>query len=299
MTQWTEQSKAKGQLALAMILFGTIGLFVRNIGPPSGVIAMIRGLAGALFMAGLIRSRGRSIAWSAIRRNRLILVLSGIALGFNWILLFEAYRYTTVAAAILSYYFAPVIVILASALFFREKLTPGKIICVVLAVLGMVLVSGLFQSAGLGQADLTGILFGSGAAVLYACVTLLSKQLRDISAYDVTLVQLAVSAVILLPYNLLAVKNLEADLSGISLISLAIVAVVHTGITYALYFSALPGLKSQTIALYSYLDPLVAVLVSVLILREVMTPMMVLGGLLILGSTLLSESLDRRLAKKA
>lgn len=293
MDQNQTQTKAKLQLAASMLIFGTIGLFVRSIALPSSVISLVRGLIGSLFLFLLAALSRRQIAWADIRRNGLILLFSGACLGFNWILLFEAYRYTTVATATLMYYFAPVIVILFSVFFLKEKLTLLKGICALMAFIGMVLVSGLLEKGSGGRQDLTGILFGLGAAILYACVTLLSKQLKGISGQDVSIVQLAVSAIVLLPYTVLTGAFSGAELDARSVIFLLLVAVIHTGVAYALYFASMSRLWAQTIAIYSYIDPLVAVLVSALILREDIGQLTIIGGLLILGSTLSSELIDQ------
>lgn len=289
----TSESKAKGELAFAMILFGTIGLFVRNITWPSSMVALTRGLVGAVFMAGLIRLKGRSPAWSDINRWRGRLILSGICMGFNWILLFEAYRHTTVATATLSYYLAPVIVITLSVITGQDPLTLRKAGSMAAALLGMVLVSGILDGEPLQPGEITGILFGLGAAVLYASVILLSKTVTGVGSQDVTLVQLIIAGTVMIPYNLLSTGTLQPMAGPLPWISLAIVALVHTGFAYGLYFSSLGRLKPHTIALYSYLDPLVAVLVSALILREAVGPLTWVGGSLILGSTLVSEGLDR------
>ena len=287
---------AKIQLASAMVIFGTIGLFIRTIDLPSSVIAMVRGFVGSLFLLGLIVASRGKISWQDIIRNKKVLILSGAFLGINWILLFEAFRYTTLASATLVYYLAPVIVIIVSAIFFKESLEPLKVVCVGLALIGMVLVSGLVGSDLSNGPNLTGIFFALGAAICYAAVILMSQRLESISAYDGTIIQLATSGLVLLPYVLMTedFKTLTVDRS--SLYSLAIVAIIHTGVAYALYFSAMRKLKAQTIAIYSYLDPLVAVIASSLILKEKVTVMTAVGGLLILGSTLFSEVLDQRRA---
>lgn len=289
-----KNGRAKIQLVSAMALFGTIGIFVRNIDLSSSVIAMARGFIGALFLYALIKGKKEAISWEDIQRNKLALIFSGGFLGINWILLFEAFRYTTLASATLVYYLAPIIVIIASAILFKENLEPLKILCVGLALVGMVLVSGLVGSNLANSSNIKGILFALGAAVFYAAVILVSKRLDSISAYDGTIVQLAMSAIVLVPYVLLTedFKHLKVD--RLSFLSLIIVAIIHTGLAYALYFSSLKNLKAQTIALYSYLDPLVAVIASTLILKETMTLMTLIGGLLILGSTLIGEILDQR-----
>lgn len=280
---------AKLKLIAAMVIFGTIGLFVRHIPLPSSIIALCRGVTGTLFLVVLMLARKVRFDGKAIRKNRLWLLLSGGALGFNWILLFESYRYTSVAVSTLCYYLAPILVILASPLVLKEPLTLKKGLCVLAALAGMVCLSGVLQS-GLPQGgELKGILFGLAAALLYACIVLLNKQFKGISALEKTILQLGISAVVLLPYCLLTV-----DVSGLSLepktaILLVLVGVVHTGFAYALYFGALGVIRGQTAAILSYIDPVIAVLASVLLLREPMLPAEALGAVLILGAAFLSE----------
>lgn len=273
----------------AMVIFGTIGIFRRYIPLPSGMIALCRGIIGMLFLLLVIALRHSRISWQAIRRNLLILCVSGAVMGLNWILLFEAYRYTSVAIATLCYYMAPVFVILASAVLFKERLTRRKVICSFGSLVGMVLVSGVFQAGITGISELKGIVMGLGAAVLYACVILLNKMLRDINAYDRTLVQLAASAVVILPYTLLNEDPGGISFTPVVIIMMLAVGVVHTGIAYALYFGSMAALKAQTIALFSYIDPIVAVILSAVVLHEEIGVTGVIGAVLILGATMVSE----------
>lgn len=228
--------RARGELILAVLLFGTIGLFRRGMDLPSSVIALGRGLIGTLFLLLSALLRGKALDTAAIRRKLPWLILSGGLIGFNWILLFESYRYTTVATATLCYYMAPVIVILASPWLLKERLTLRRGLCAAAAVLGMVLVSGVLTESRGG--DLRGVLFGLGAAALYASVVLVNQRLRDMDALEKTVVQLGAAALILLPY-VLATEDLSAlTWNAPSLLLLLILGVVHTGWAYSLYFSA-------------------------------------------------------------
>ncbi|NCB42093.1 MAG: EamA/RhaT family transporter [Clostridia bacterium] len=284
----TEQ-KSKLQLAFALFMFGTIGIFVRHIAMPSSVIAASRGLIGTIFLLTYIRRKSQSVSISSIKNNKLILLLSGTCMGFNWILLFEAYRYTTVAIATLCYYMAPIFMILASLVLFKEKIKPFKGFCLAGALLGMLLVSGVLQNGFEGNADMRGILLGLGAAVLYASVILLNKYLKDISSLDATIVQLATSAIVLFPYILLTENLSKITISPSGFALLLTVGILHTGIVYALYFGSIRNLKGQTVALYSYIDPMVAILLSALLLKEPLGVTGLVGAVLILGSTLASE----------
>ena len=95
--------------------------------------------------------------------------------------------------------------------------------------------------------------------------------------------------VILIPYVICTSGFNFVGLNKGGITALLIVGLVHTGITYCMYFSALKDLPGQKVAILSYIDPLVAVLVSVIWLKEGITIPQIVGGLLILGFTLWSE----------
>ena len=281
------RSSASGHARLAfagsMLVFGTIGLLRRFIDLPSAVIACFRGLLGCVLLLLLQRLRGRKPDLAALRRYLPALLISGGMIGFNWMLLFKAYRYTTIAVATLCYYMAPVLLIAFSPLLFKEKLTGRQIVCVLLAALGMVLVSGALDGSELDDGAMTGIALALGSAVLYALITAVNrKYLGPVDAYDKTIVQLGAAGLVLVPYLLLS--------AGLMLL----VSLTHTAIPYALYFGAMVRLPTQTVALMSYLDPITALLLSALVLHEPLTPAGLAGAALVLGATLLSELWDRK-----
>ena len=282
-------STAKLNIVLSMLIFGTIGIFVRHVPLPSSVIALVRGVVGTLFLLAFSRLRGTPIGWAAIRRHLLLLVVSGAFIGFNWILLFEAYRYTTVATATLCYYLAPVFVILASPILFRELLTLWKLLCVMAALVGMVFVSGVLDVGISGAEETLGILCGVGAAVLYAGVVLMNKKLTQVPGFDRTIVQLGAAALALLPYVLVTQRGTVMNWEPRVIALLLIMGIIHTGIAYAMYFGAIKELPAQTSALFSYIDPVSAIILSALLLGERLTLSGAVGAVLVLGATLLSE----------
>ena len=281
--------RAKRDLIFSVSVFGTIGIFVRWIGLPSSVIALVRGAVGAAFLLLLARFRHAPIDRAALRRRWQLLLLSAAMMSFNWITLFEAYRYTTVATATLCYYMAPIFVTLISPVLLKERLTARKLLCVFLALAGMVFVSGVPQSGLPGPSEAKGILLALCSAALYAGVILINKYLAGVPAYDRTLLQLACAAAVMIPYILLT-ENLSAmSVTPLGAVLLLIVAVFHTGWCYALYFGSMTVLSAQTVALFSYIDPIVAILLSALLLREPLGWSGILGAALVLGSTLVSE----------
>ena len=274
-------------LTASMIIFGTLGLFTRNISLSSGELALYRAVLAAALILVYLTVTGQSLPIGTIRRELPLLIVSGMAMGINWVLLFQAYRFTTISMATLSYYFAPVIVIVACPILFREKMTPRQLICFVMSTAGLVLIIGA-GGAGNGT-DLIGVLFGQGAAVFYATVILMNKFIRQVTGIHRTLIQFGGAILILLPYVALTGGFHLGSLDGRGWICMLIVGLVHTGITYCMYFSSLKDLSGQETAVLSYMDPLVATLISVLLLGEPMTPAQALGGVMILGFTLWNE----------
>lgn len=281
-------------LAAATTLFGTIGLIRRLIPLASSVIACVRGFVGAAFLLLVLLLRGKRLSKDAIKANAKTLLFSGAAIGLNWVLLFEAYNYTSVAVATLCYYMAPVFVMLLSPLVLGEKLTGRKLFCVAVALLGMVFVSGVFNEE-VGRADAyRGVLFGLGAAVLYACVIMTNQKLHDIPTYDKTIVQLAVAAIVTVPYILLTQGTGMVAVSAQTVGLLLTAGILQTGIAYALYFGSMDALNAQTVAIFGYIDPVVAILLSALILKETLGTGGIIGAVLILGAAFVSELPARR-----
>ena len=278
------------KLSLAMLIFGSIGVFRRFIPLSSAWMACVRGIIGTVFLFCVVVVSKKRVNKQAIKKNLLLLLVSGAAIGVNWILLFEAYRYTTVAVATLCYYMAPVIVILLAPLLLKEKMTAKKSFCAAVAIFGMLLVSGIFEGGAAVGGNGKGILLGLGAAMFYASVMLMNQFIKDISAYDKTIMQLGVAAAVVLPYSFLTNGVQEFFVLTLPQVLLLLaVGIIHTGIAYWLYFGSMDKLNGQTVAVYSYIDPAFAVVLSLVVLREETGVLGIIGAVLILGSTLFSE----------
>jgi len=282
-----KQTTARVMICLSMAVFGTLGPFTRNISVSSGELALYRAILASLLIGGYLLLTGQRINLRGIGKELPLLLLSGVAMGFNWILFFQAYRYTTVSIATLSYYFAPVIVTVVSPILFREKMTKKQILCFCMSTLGLVFI---INPGGLSSSrDLIGILFGLGAAALYATVILLNKFIHGVTGIHRTLLQFFAAIIVLLPYVLCTSGIQLARLNRLGWICLLVVGLVHTGVAYCMYFSSLKELSGQEVSILSYVDPLVAVVVSVAVLGEPITSLQLLGGALILGFALWNE----------
>ena len=285
-------SKSRVMLLSAVCIFGTIGILRRYIPLSSSLIALVRGVVGSLFLVLVLCFTKKKLNKPAIQKNFLLLCLSGIAIGFNWILLFEAYKHTSVSVATLCYYFAPIFVMVLSPILLGERLSKLRALGVALAIIGIAAVSGIF--GGVGNISARGVLFGLAAALLYAGVVMLNKKLGGMSSYEITLTQLAVSFAVLLIYTLVTKEIFAfAGVDKTSLLWLAVAGIVHTGIAYALYFGAIKSVKAQTAAILGYVDPVVAIVLSAFLLHEGLGFMEIAGAVLILGATLMCELTDK------
>ena len=281
----------KAMNLVAMALFGTLSIFVRGIGLGALEIAFWRGLI-AMAVLFLLRLVTPKPAAPIPRRQKLVLLLSGMAVGVNWALLFAAYRYTSVAVATLAYYFAPVLVMALSPVLFRERVTAAQGGCFLAATAGLVLV--IAGSRDFTAASLLGVGCGLGAACFYACVVLLNKCCPAGSGIDRSLLQFAGSSLLLA--ILVPLRGgfgiLGCDLPSLG--NLAIVGVVYTGLAYWLYFTSIRDLPGHQTAILSYVDPVVAILVSALYFQEATGLWQWVGAALILGCTALQQALSAR-----
>lgn len=281
------KSAPQFMLMASMAIFGTLSIFVRNIPVSSGELALYRAILAALLIGAFLLVTRQKIPFSAIKKSLPLLLISGVAMGINWILLFEAYKYTTVSVATLSYYFAPVLVTVLCPVLFREKLTKKQLLCFVMSTAGLIMITGVGLAGG--RNHFVGILYGLGAALFYASVILLNKFIRDVTGIHRTFLQFLSCCTVLLPYVLLTDGIHLGDMDASGWGNLLVVGLVHTGITYCMYFSSLKKLPGQKVAILSYIDPLVAVIVSVTVLGQPLTLWQALGGSLILGFTLWNE----------
>jgi drug/metabolite transporter (DMT)-like permease len=169
----------------------------------------------------------------------------------------------------------------------RERLTPVKVICVLAAFVGAALVSGVGADMEGGQ--LRCVLFASIAAIFYASVTLTTKTMRDIPSKDCTVVQLLVAAAFLLPYTLIFERSEPRSFDTVTVLCLLAVGLLHTGVAFGLYFYSVGRLPAFSVSLYSYLDPVVAIVLSAIVFREKLGLLGVIGAVLVIGAAVVGE----------
>ena len=286
--QENNDSRAKLNLLFTIMLFGTIGTLSRFINMPSSVICLGRAFFGVIIILAVITLRRERPDYEAIKRNIGWLTLSSFLMCANWICQFEAFKYTTIATSTLCYYMQPVFYILAAAVVLRERLSARKIVCVIIAFCGMILVSGVLQT-GLHFSEMRGVLFGVSGGFFYAMVVLINKYMKDISPMNTVIMQLAMVSLIMLPYSALTGAFREVSITMTGIICLLVLGFLHTGIGYIIYFDAVNRLPAQTVGIMSYIDPVEAILLSAFFLKEPISVYTIIGAVMILGAAAFSE----------
>lgn len=273
-----------------MLIFGSVGIIRRYLTAPSGYIALTRAAVGAVFILLVTILCRRRLSARHIKQNLFKLFISGAFLGINWILLFEAFEFTDVSVATLCYYMAPVFTVIMSAVILKESLSIKKVLCAVGTFAGMVLVSGIMSGASLSRENTAGILLGLASAAFYAGVVIVNKKMSAISQYDKTFVQLAVAAAVVLPYVLACEDVSAVAFDEQTVMLLAVLGIVHTGIAYVLYFGSLEKISAQSAALCSYIDPVSALVMSAVFLGERLDIYGIVGAVMILFFAALGET---------
>jgi drug/metabolite transporter (DMT)-like permease len=272
-----------GMYILALLIFGTNGLLVANISIESSQIVLMRTLIGGAMLTGLVVFGG-GFDKKSVREEKVPLLLGGTALGLNWVALFEAYRLLNVSLATLIYYVGPILVLVFSPVLFREKLTGRKALSAIIVAIGLICISGSIVVTGMNS---MGLLAAIISALLYASLIVFNKKIVRTNGLQTAAIEVNVAFVVVLVY-VLCTAGLP-HITGGDLPYIVIIGLVNTGLAYLLYFSGLKKISGQSVALISYIDPVSALVFSALLLHEVMTPVQVIGAVLIIGGAMFGE----------
>lgn len=279
------------KMVLAMTIFGSIGIFVHEIGLPPAVIASIRALVGTAFLAIILGFYTNRANLSDIKKNIIPIAISGTALGFNWIFLFQAYQQTTIPVATVCYNLAPVFVLILSPILLREKVTLVSIACTLGALAGAILLSGVTSGDAVNK---TGVTYAIIAAILYAVIMLANKKISGISSLDNAFYQMAVASVVTIAYSVFTVDMSTVTFGGTVGWMLLVLGILHTAIAYALVFSASKRMTAQAWGILSYLEPATAIILAFFLLRQPLTAIEILGAVMIFGFALINGLVRRR-----
>ncbi len=278
-------NKAFFKYIFALLLFGSNGIVASFIDLSSQNIVLLRTLIGSILLIAIFFISGGKLTFYKHKKQFLFLAVSGIAMGTSWMFLYEAYTRIGVSIASLLYYCGPVIVMALSPLLFKERLTVNKVLGFLAVVVGVVLING---NAFDGKGDLFGIACGLLSAVMYAFMVICNKKAKDIVGLENSTLQLTIAFLMVAVFVGLK-QGYAMQIAPSSILPIFILGLLNTGIGCYFYFSSIGKLKVQTVAICGYLEPLSAVLFSVVFLKEIMLPLQIIGAVLIIGGAMYSE----------
>ena len=273
----------------AGICWGTMGFFTRNLaqmGIGSDGAIIIR-CAVAVICFALVMLLKDPSSFKVKPKDFWCFLGSGLlSFLFFTFCYFTAISMMSLSAAAILLYIAPIVVTLLSALLFKEKLTPVKIIAVITAFAGCCLVSGL-----MGGISITGkgLLFGIGSGVGYALYTIFSRfalqrgyTSNTINFYSCLLAGIG-AVIIWHPHDLLA--NVFASSGSVAFCIIA--GVVTCFVPYLLYTDSLTGLENGKASVLASIEPVVASIVGVLLFGETLGAANIAGVILVLAAVVL------------
>ena len=272
-----EKTRGTWQMLIAMLLSGTIGWFVLFSGQDVQDVVFYRCLFGGIALLGLLTIQRRWVLMTG--KQMLYLGLGGITLILNWLCLFSAYRYSSISLATVIYHLQPFFLLLLTALIKREPFSLAHLLWLIVAFMGVALVSGL-NSTALQSSLFIGVALASLAALLYAITTLATRQLKGVPSGQIAGLQMLIGLIILAPLSHTSLTTFNNQ-TWFALLTLGL---VHTGLMYTLMYSAFQRLSTLSIATLSFVYPLVAIMIDVSVLGVTLTVIQIIGmGLILLA----------------
>lgn len=273
-----------------LLLFGSNGVVASFIPLTSYEIVLLRSVLGSAALLALFYLTGHRLKGLGQKRDLLFVALSGAAMATDWLLLFEAYARIGVSLGMLINYTGPALVIALSPLFLKERIRPAKVVALAAALAGAACISG--QAVGVGTSA-WGLLCAGLSAVAYALMVLFNKMARSIRGTENALLQLLCATAVVAVF-VGCRQGFAMDIPAGAWGPILWLGFINTGLGCYCYFSAIGGLPAQSVAVCGYLEPLFAVVLSVVILHEAMTPLQVLGAVLIVGGAVFGECRRRK-----
>ena len=275
----------------ALLLFGSNGIVASLIHLSSYEIVLLRTLIGSLLLIAIFFIAREKLTFYKYKTQSIFLAVSGIAMGTSWIFLYEAYDEIGVSLASLAYYCGPVIVMILSPILFGEKLTKLKVCSFLVVLVGIFLVNGTAFENGV---SVWGLACGLLSAICYSLMVMFNKKANDITGLENSMLQLFVAFLTVAIF--VGIKQgYRMEIDTQSIIPILVLGLLNTGIGCYFYFSSIGKLPVQTVAICGYLEPLSAVLFSVIFLKETMLPIQIIGAVLIIGGAMLGEYRKRQI----
>lgn len=274
---------------ISLVIMGSNGIVASFINLAPLEIILMRTIIGSIVLITVCIIHKEKFACLHDRRDTIFLLLAGLTLGAGWIFLFEAYRIVGVSISTMLYYLGPMIAMLLSPIFFKEKLTKVKLIGAFIVFVGVLLLNGKLA----GDASKTfGIFCGFMSGILYAVTVIFNKNVKTASGMENTTCQLVSSFVLVFIFLMLR-GGIHIKIEGVQWIPVLWIGLLNTGLSCFFYYSTITKLPMSTVAIFSYLDPVSAVVLSAIILGETLTVVQIIGVVCVIGGAAFSQLYKR------
>lgn len=276
------------KIAIAAVIWGSIGPVVRLIDLPVPLIVFFRVAFASLSILIYIVTQ-RKIERLAVGKNIYLLSLMGALLALSWVSFFNSVKLITIAKAVFITYTSPIFIAVFAPLVLKEKLEKNTGIILLVSFVGIIFIttpSAIFLSTE----ELAGIVWAFISALTYTALVIIAKLLVvRISVLAMIFYEELVGAIILSPTLFIY----EFSLSQQILLILLLLGVIQTAFAAALYLSGLRTVTAQQANIFTYLDPVSAIIFAAIILGELPRINTVVGGVLIIVSGLAVVIINR------
>ena len=275
---------------IALLLFGTNGCVASLIHLDSSMIVLLRTLIGSVFLFGIFLIKREPFTFHHYPKSMLFLTLSGLCMGISWMFIYEAYNYIGVSLASLCNYSSLILVMVASVIIFKERLTFSKVIGFIIVVSGMMLIN---ENALHERLSSHGLFLGMMACLFYALMIIFNKKAAPISGIENATIQLFMSFLVT-AFFVIFKKGFTLDMPAGDTLPIFILGIVNTGIGCYFYFSCIGKLPTSTVAICDYLELLSAIIFATIFLGERLTFIQTLGACMIIGGAIFANLFDKR-----
>ena len=274
-----EKKHSLFEIHTAVVLFGLAGLFGKWLvfSPLIIVLGRVFFASLALLLFFLLTRQEMRISPA---RNYAVFILLGFILAIHWVAFFHSIQISTVAVGLLSYSSFPVFTTFLEPLLFKEKIQISTLLYALLCVLGIFLIIPRFDMT---DSVYQGVLWGLFAGFTFSILTIINRKLsQHYSSLVITFYQDLWATLFLLPFLFI----MQPHLDGRDILLLLILGIFCTALAHSLFIKGMRLIKAQTAAIISSLEPVYGIIMALLILKEVPSLRTVLGGIVILGTTL-------------
>lgn len=278
-------------ILLASFIWGTLPIILKQINGASHVIVFYRVFFAFLAISLLFLVRGKTALLKVPNRRTVIIMMQqGVLLGINWMLFIGAFQYAKVATVELLCYAGPLLVTILAPFVLHEKLKPTIFIPLGFSFVGLLIIL-VPHGVNFDQSELLGASMASLSAFTYAALTLRNKKvLPSVKTTVFVWYEYLAASLFLLPFALYSTAIGNGPTGAVSFFWLVTIGVVHTGFTGLLFFAGLRRLRADQSAILTYMEPVSAIVLAALLLREPLTLPTIIGGLMVVvGGTLVAR----------